>query len=79
MAVNGRATGITRADLIEVGDRFAVPSVADTIQQVLESVGRWSAFASEAGVPEPVARSVGDDIQAWSSPLRTLPHSKPTG
>lgn len=70
MAVNGRATAITRADVIEVGDRFAVPQVTDTIEQVLDSVAKWANFASEAGVPESIADSVARDIEPWSSPLR---------
>jgi HipA-like C-terminal domain./HipA-like N-terminal domain. len=70
MAVNGRATAITRADVAEVGDRFGVPQVSDSIEQVLDSVTKWATFASEAGVPEAAARSVARDIEMWSSPLR---------
>jgi serine/threonine-protein kinase HipA len=70
MAVNGRATAITRADVVEVGDRFAVPRISDTIEQILDSVTKWATFASEAGVPGSIARSVARDIAAWSSPLR---------
>jgi serine/threonine-protein kinase HipA len=70
MAVNGRATTITRADVVEVGDRFAVPGVSDTIEQVLDSVTEWATFASQAGVPESIARSVARDIEFWSAPLR---------
>jgi serine/threonine-protein kinase HipA len=70
MAVNGHTTAITRADVAEVGDRFGVPRVSDTIEQVLDSVAKWATFAGEAGVPEPIARSVARDIEMWSSPLR---------
>lgn len=70
MAVNGRATAITRADVTEVGDRFGVPRVSDTIEQVLDSVTKWATFANEAGVPEPIAQSVARSIEMWSSPLR---------
>ncbi len=70
MAVNGRATAITRADIVRVGDRFAVPQVSDTIEQVLDSVAKWAKFASEAGVPKSIALSVARDIDVWASPLR---------
>jgi serine/threonine-protein kinase HipA len=70
MAVNGRATAITRADVVEVGDRFAVPQVSDTIEQVLDSVARWATFAAEAGMPGSIANSVARDIEVWSAPLR---------
>ncbi|MEX1264639.1 MAG: type II toxin-antitoxin system HipA family toxin [Actinomycetota bacterium] len=70
MAVNGRTTAITRADVAEVGDRFSVPRVSDAIEQVLDSVTKWATFAYEASVPESIARSVARDIEMWSSPLR---------
>jgi len=70
MAVNGRATEITRADVLQVGDRFRVPRVADTMEQVLDAVAGWATFASEAGVPAAIARVVARDIDLWSSPLR---------
>jgi len=38
MAVNGRTTRITRADVRQVGDRFSVPSASDIIEQVLDAV-----------------------------------------
>ena len=70
MAVNGRTTGITRADVREVGDRFGVPRPSDIVEQVLEAVVKWPAFADEAGVPEATADHIADDIERWSSPLR---------
>jgi serine/threonine-protein kinase HipA len=70
MAVNGQVTEITRADVVEVGDRFAVPLVSDTIEQVLDAVDRWPSFASEGGVPDAIAEAVARDIELWSAPLR---------
>lgn len=69
MAVNGRVTGITRSDVVEVGDRFAVPQISDAIDQVLDATSGWATFASKAGVPKPIARSVARDIKQWSLPL----------
>ena len=70
MAVNGRVRDITRADVLEVGDRFAVPQVSAAIDQVLDATSRWAVFASEAGVPKAIAQSVVRDIKQWSLPLR---------
>lgn len=70
MAVNGRTTGIARADIREVGDRFSVPSASDIAAQVLDAVAKWSAFADQAGVPEATSDHISRDIEAWSSPLR---------
>lgn len=70
MAVNGRRTGITRADVNEVGDRFGVPGAAGILEQILTVVAEWSTFAAAARVPEMTTHEVGSDIEHWSSPLR---------
>jgi serine/threonine-protein kinase HipA len=70
MAVNGRTTGITRADVREVGDRFGVPRASDIVEEVLEAVTKWPAFADEAGVPRAIADHIAGDVQRWSAPLR---------
>ena len=70
MAVNGRVTDITRADVVEVADRFAVPQVSNAIDQVLDATSRWATFASKAGLPKPIAQAVSRDIKKWSLPLR---------
>lgn len=69
MAVNGRTTSITRADLREVGDRFNVPGASALVDQVIEAVDKWLTFADEAGIPEPIAAQVADDIETASAPL----------
>jgi serine/threonine-protein kinase HipA len=69
MAVNGRAKGITRSDVMEVGDRFAVPDASDVIKQVLEVVTKWRSFADEARVPDATANQIAADIDTWSKPL----------
>ncbi len=69
MAVNGRTTGITRADLREVGDRFSVPGASDVVIGVLDAINNWSSFAARAGVPETTAEEISRDIEACSSPL----------
>lgn len=69
MAVNGRTTAITRADVIEVADRFAVPAATEVLERVLESVAKWRTFAAEARLPDVTARQIEADIDTWSSPL----------
>lgn len=70
MAVNGRTTGITAADLREVGDRFGVPDMSNTIDRVLDAVAHWPSYAAEAGVPDEVTAAIGEHVAAWSAPLR---------
>ena len=69
MAVNGRANGITRSDVMQVGDRFAVPGASDVIKQVLEVVAEWRSFAEEALLPDAAADQIAADIDIWSGPL----------
>jgi len=70
MAVNGKRAGIDRTDIDEVGDRFAVPSAAGVVDQVLNAVDKWPRFAREAGVPDDQGDLVSADIEEWSKPLR---------
>lgn len=70
MAVNGQTVGITRADVMEVGDRFAVPAAADNVERVLESVAKWQTYADEARVPDATAQQITVDIETWAGPLR---------
>jgi serine/threonine-protein kinase HipA len=70
MAVNGRTVGITRADIAEVGDRFAVPGASDIVEQVLDAIAGWPTYVDRAGVPEASAVRIADDIDVWSTPLR---------
>jgi serine/threonine-protein kinase HipA len=51
MSVNAKFEGITRADLLELADRFVVPSAARALGDVLEAVERWPEFAEVAGIP----------------------------
>lgn len=71
MAVNGRRIGISRADVMEVGERFAVPGASDILNQVLEATSTWPTFAYEARLPEGTAQPIAADIETWSSPLRS--------
>lgn len=50
MAVNGKFSGITRADLLAVADRFQVPAPRQLLREVSEAVAGWEAFAAEAGL-----------------------------
>jgi serine/threonine-protein kinase HipA len=70
LAVNGKSTDVSRADVLEVGDRFGVPAMTSIIDQVLDAVGQWPTFGAEAGVPEIISNQLELDIKLWSSPLR---------
>jgi len=50
MAVNGKFTGISRADFLAVADRFGVGTAHKVISQVHDAVAAWPDFARQAGV-----------------------------
>ncbi len=52
MSVNGKFENVTRADLLELGDRFVVPSPPAVLHDVLDAVDAWPRFAERAGVPD---------------------------
>lgn len=61
MSVNGKFDQITRRDLITVGERFSVPHIAALLDQVVDAVARWPAFAAEAELPPADVRKVSAD------------------
>lgn len=80
MAVNSKTAAIAREDILEVADRFEVPSPRQIIDQVLEATRRWSQYAERAGLPGDVASAIAVDIDAWSRPvLKSSPRIDPGG
>jgi serine/threonine-protein kinase HipA len=50
MGVDGVFGDPTRADLERLGQRWGVPAIGDTLDEVKEAISRWGEFADEAGV-----------------------------
>src|SRR5690606_23847470 len=59
MTVAGKREGITRQDLLDLGDRLAVPGYRDVIERVTGAVARWPEFAARAGVDDERTRAIG--------------------
>jgi serine/threonine-protein kinase HipA len=58
MLVAGKAQGIAKADLVELGARFDVRRPAEKYGRVLEALLRWPEFAKAAGVSGEAAAAV---------------------
>ena len=58
MSVNGKFTGITRADLLAVAERFGIGTASKVLKQIGEALSTWPDFASRAGVPAPEANRI---------------------
>ena len=53
LGVNGRFSGITRADLLLEADRFGVRRPLDALADVRAALDAWPEFARQAGLAEP--------------------------
>lgn len=60
MAVNGKFSGITRADVLAVADRFGIGSAPKVLELVSEAVMAWPEFARAAKLSEAETRRVGE-------------------
>lgn len=62
LSLNGKQDGFSRQDLITVGDRMGIKQPTSIIDQVVEIVSRWQAYASECGVMESHEREIMDNL-----------------
>jgi serine/threonine-protein kinase HipA len=60
MAVNGKFAGITRADLLEIANRFGIGSASKVLKQVGEAVAVWPDFAARSGVNEKEIKRISE-------------------
>lgn len=63
MSVNGKFSGITEADLLQVADRFKIPAAKAIIADVRGAVSTWAACAELARLPETEMLRVRNDFQ----------------
>jgi len=62
MSVNGKFQDITRADLMEVADRFGVRRSQDALADVRMALANWSGFAKDAGMTLSLSEEVARDF-----------------
>lgn len=58
MSINGKWTGITRADLIAVASSMHINRPDDIIEQVLDAVAAWPEAARKAEIPDDTMRAI---------------------
>lgn len=64
MSMNGRFRGVRRADLLRIGSTFDVPAAGRRIiDEVMEALDAWPAYAGAAGVPEDMAAFLEDRFE----------------
>ena len=50
MTINGKRDDFILADLVDVGNGISISRPVEIIDEVLDSINKWSEFAKEAGV-----------------------------
>jgi serine/threonine-protein kinase HipA len=62
-SVNGKFARITRRDILDVADRFAIGTAPRVLAEVRAAVGRWRVFAKRAGLPVRETQRIGGHHQ----------------
>jgi serine/threonine-protein kinase HipA len=63
MSVNGKFSGITRADLLVEAERFGVRRPLDLLSEVRAALDSWQQFAKDAGLNTTTANAIADDFE----------------
>ncbi|ADL55543.1 type II toxin-antitoxin system HipA family toxin [Gallionella capsiferriformans] len=63
MSVNGKFSGITRADLLIEAERFGVRRAQDLLNDVRAALDSWQKFAIEAGLNTSTANAIAADFE----------------
>ena len=63
MSVNGKFSGITRADLLAEADRFGVRRPQDALKDIRTALDRWPDFAQQAGLGEKATTDIRADFE----------------
>jgi serine/threonine-protein kinase HipA len=62
MGVNGKFTEITRADLLELADRFAIGTAPKVLHAVADAVAAWPEFGTAAGMDATAIERIKTDL-----------------
>ena len=61
--VNGKFSHITRNDLLQIADRFAIGPAPKIIDKVMDAVAHWPDFAQQAGLGEKATTDIRADFE----------------
>ncbi|OEU77395.1 MAG: toxin HipA [Desulfuromonadales bacterium C00003093] len=59
MTINGKRDGFVSADFDQVGKSIGIKKPLDIVEEIIEVVSHWPAFAKDAGVDDQATRSIG--------------------
>ena len=66
LSVNGKFSGISRADLLAEADRFGVRRPQDALKDVRAAIDNWPEFARQAGLGEKIIDDIRADFEVLS-------------
>jgi serine/threonine-protein kinase HipA len=58
MSANGKRDHFTREDLIVIGESISLPKPEEIIDEVVNAVEQWPAFANTAGVRADISAEI---------------------
>jgi serine/threonine-protein kinase HipA len=70
MLIAGKGEGITRDDLLQLGDSLSIHDARGLLDQVTAVIAEWPAYASTAGVDEGEAVRIQDFHELVDPPTR---------
>lgn len=62
LSINGKRTGITKEDLLNIGRSIGNKKAASTIEEIYETIHRWDEFAEEAGVSAKLKKEIRETL-----------------
>lgn len=62
LSINGKRSGITRADLLKVGASIKCKKSGEIIDEIVEAVSRWEQFANEVEVSPTLRNEIGRNL-----------------
>lgn len=63
MRVADKRAGITRGDLLEVGEQFGIKGPDRLLKQVIETIRRWADYASKTKVPGDARKRITHELE----------------
>jgi serine/threonine-protein kinase HipA len=60
LGVNGKFAGITRQDLLDLAERFAIGTASTVLGEVRDAVARWPEYAGKAGLDAPQMERIAE-------------------
>ncbi len=62
LSINGKRSGITKSDLLKIGESIGSKNASAIIDDISTTVNSWPRFADEVGVPTKLRNEIGETL-----------------